>query len=235
MQPGDGGGPKRRWSEPFDLIDGLDRLRTIEDACALETLTLTFPRSRSWSFLPAMSERRWRRHSLIPRATAAAAVPFPHRERRRRFPLGGSDGVGGCKWRRRCPPLPRVTASASPGWIRRRWWLPTDGFSGVGGFPRGWDKICALFIIFHVPFLFLWIVQLDFNRIYGWKKFTDNGSKLNRTFFCPIFFTLFFTYGIGFDLFFLLCRIFFTASHIIWFDFVSPFFHGRTMETLLIF
>lgn len=156
-----------------------------------------------------MSERRWRRHSLIPRATAAAAVPFPHRERRRRFPLGGSDGVGGCKWRRRCPPPPRVTASASPGWIRRRWWLPTDGFSGVGGFPRGWDKICALFIIFHVPFLFLWIVQLDFNRIYGWKKFTDNGSKLNRTFFCPIFFTLFFTYGIGFDLFFLLCRIFF--------------------------
>lgn len=79
-----------------------------------------------------------------------------------------------------------------------------------------------LFIIFPIPFLFLWIVVLDFNHVYGRKvdvtdeNFHGRRKQIESDFFCPIFFTLFFTDGIGFS--------FFTTSHIIGFDFFARFF-----------
>ena len=91
-----------------------------------------------------------------------SGVVLPHREQRWCPPPTASDSVG-FRW------VDPVALAASRRRIQRRRQLPTGGFSGVDGFPQDWDKSCAFFIIFPVPFLFVWIVRLDFHRIYGRK------------------------------------------------------------------
>jgi hypothetical protein len=125
-----------------------------------------------------------------------SGVVLPHRERR---------------W---CPP---PTASDSVGFrwvVQWRWRLPAGGSSGDGNFPRV-DlvastasrrieiRVVRFFIIFPVPFLFVWIVRLDFHRIYGRKidiideNFHGRRKQIESDFpfFCFNVFSLFHYYG----------------------------------------